>query len=93
MILRCENVNENEGSFERFRGEMDRDIERIQGLAGEGVNGMWEGTKVVVVGLSGPKTESEDAEWRGVEKPVLVGVEGEVSMWVWEVVLAGRGGG
>lgn len=82
IVLRCEKVNENCGSFEDFRAEMDGDIERINGL--EKVDGSYEGLRLCVLGFSGPlPAENEDTKWKC--RPVPRHFEsGEVNGWVYE---------
>lgn len=88
IVLRCERVNENCGSFEDFRAEMDGDIERIKGLGK--VDESYEGSRLCVVGLSGPlPAENEDTEWKCKPAPRQF-ESGEVNGWIYEMQLQGK---
>ncbi|KAI4597310.1 hypothetical protein KJ359_004416 [Pestalotiopsis sp. 9143b] len=76
--LRCEKVNENEGSYERFRDQVDADMTKIQGLGG--VQSSFEGAKLLLVGFGG-EPSAEDAEFRTQSQPEHF-VEGEVHCWI-----------
>ncbi|ETS82085.1 hypothetical protein PFICI_07087 [Pestalotiopsis fici W106-1] len=76
--LRCEKVNENEGSYERFRDQMDADMTKIQGLGG--VQSGFEGAKLLLVGFGG-EPSAEDADFRTQSQPEHL-VEGEVHCWI-----------
>lgn len=78
IALSCEKVNENEGSYERFRDQMDADITTIKGFGS--VESTFEGTRLLLVGFSG-EPSVEDAEFKVQPQPEHF-VEGEVHCWV-----------
>lgn len=76
--LRCEEVSENEGSYERFRDQMDADMAKIKQLGV--VENSFEGARLLLVGFSG-QPSVEDAAFRMQPQPEHF-VQGEVHGWI-----------
>ncbi|KAI1854452.1 hypothetical protein JX265_007677 [Neoarthrinium moseri] len=75
--LRCEKVSENEGSYERFRDQMDSDMDKVKGLGD--VENSFEGAKLLLIGFSG-EPSAEESEFRTEPQPEHF-VAGEVHCW------------
>lgn len=86
--LRCEKVSENEGSFERFRGQMDGDMTRIKELGA--VESTFERGTLLLVGFSGePLDTNEDCAFQTRPEPKHFHT-GEVHAWIMEYELPVR---
>jgi hypothetical protein len=84
--LRCEKVNENEGSYEAFRDQLDEDMARIKG-AGK-VESTFEGARLLLIGFSG-QPSVEDAEFKTQPQPEHFAA-GEVHCWISQYGLPGE---
>ncbi|KAH6655674.1 hypothetical protein BKA67DRAFT_657597 [Truncatella angustata] len=78
LLLRCENVGENEGSYERFRDQLDADVAKVESLGRVGSS--FDDARLLLVGFSG-EPSAEDAEFRTQPQPEHF-VKGEVHCWM-----------
>lgn len=78
IVLRCENVNENEGSFERFAQQFDEDWSKY--ATRDDIQSDFKGTRLILLGFSGEAVGDGIDTFKVEPKPEHFNVR-EVNVW------------